>query len=512
MKRWLALGVSWSFLYLVVNNRRSKPQTKKEEMTRMKTVIETSIGKSFLRSYFILTAIALGLLALCPRMQAVIPPPGGGYPGANTAAGDGALLNLTTGDWNTAIGFVSLTANTTGQFNTGVGAGTLYRNTGDQITASGALALFNNTTGQLNTATGAFALFSNTTGQDNTANGASALVSNTIGSYNTALGRRALAKNTIGVYNTAVGSLALENNTTGQINTAIGEEALNSNIQGVYNTASGFRALAQNTIGSGNTADGAAALFSNTRGENNTAVGTAALEGNTNAANNTAVGEDALYRNTTGDNNTAIGHLAGFNSTTGSNNVYIGAGLQGVAGESDTCRIKSIFGQNAANGSAVFITSGNKLGTMTSSARFKDEIRPMAKASETLFALNPVTFRYKKEIDPQRFPQFGLVAEEVEKVNPDLVIRDDQGRPQTVRYEQVNAMLLNEFLKEHKKVEEQQATITELKSTVAKQEKAFEATIAQLAARLKEQDSKIQKVSDQVEASKTAPQVVLNNQ
>jgi hypothetical protein len=297
------------------------------------------------------------------------------------------------------------------------------------------------------------------------------------------LGRRALAKNTIGVYNTAVGSLALENNTTGQINTAIGEEALNANIQGVYNTASGFRALAQNTIGSGNTADGAAALFSNTRGENNTAVGTAALEGNTNAANNTAVGEDALYRNTTGDNNTAIGHLAGFNSTTGSNNVYIGAGLQGVAGESDTCRIKSIFGQTAANGAAVFITSGNKLGTMTSSKRFKEEIRPMAKASETLFALNPVTFRYKKEIDPERFPQFGLVAEEVEKISPDLVIRDGEGKPQTVRYEQINAMLLNEFLKEHRKVQE------------------LEKGMGALTAQLREQAAQIQKVNSRLEGS-----------
>jgi hypothetical protein len=409
---------------------------------------------------------ALACFTLSPIAQAVVPAPDGDYPGGNTAEGQSALLNLTTGTSNTAVGWFSLKSTTTAKLCTAVGAGALLANTADN-----------------NTATGASALFSNTTGTDNTADGASALLSNTIGSYNTALGRRALAKNTIGVYNTAVGSLALENNTTGQINTAIGEEALNANIQGVYNTASGFRALAQNTIGSGNTADGAAALFSNTRGENNTAVGTAALEGNTNAANNTAVGEDALYRNTTGDNNTAIGHLAGFNSTTGSNNVYIGAGLQGVAGESDTCRIKSIFGQTAANGAAVFITSGNKLGTMTSSKRFKEEIRPMAKASETLFALNPVTFRYKKEIDPERFPQFGLVAEEVEKISPDLVIRDGEGKPQTVRYEQINAMLLNEFLKEHRKVQE------------------LEKGMGALTAQLREQAAQIQKVNSRLEGS-----------
>ena len=165
------------------------------------------------------------------------------------------------------------------------------------------------------------------------------------------------------------------------------------------------------------------------------------------------------------------------------------------------CYIKSIFGQTAAGGSAVFIDANSKLGTLTSSKRFKEEIQPMDKASEALFALKPVAFRYKKEIDPAGISQFGLVAEDVEKVNRDLVVRDREGKPYSVRYDQVNAMLLNEFLKEHRKNEQQEKTIVELKSG-----------ISALAATVKEQQAQIQKVSAQLEASKTAPQIVLNNQ
>ena len=170
-----------------------------------------------------------------------------------------------------------------------------------------------------------------------------------------------------------------------------------------------------------------------------------------------------LFNNTTGNLNTAIGFAAGLNQTTGSRNVYIGANIIGIAGESNACHIASIFGQTTASGIPVFITHG-KLGTTTSSKRFKEDIKPMDKASEVFFALKPVTFRYKKEIDPEGTPQFGLVAEEVEKVNPDLVVPDEEGKPYSVRYEQVNAMLLNEFLKEHRKMEEQEATIAQLKA------------------------------------------------
>ena len=256
-------------------------------------------------------------------------------------------------------------------------------------------------------------------------------------------------------------------------------------------------------------------LLNNTTGGGNTASGNQALLSNTTGNNNTAIGGGALFHNTTGSVNVAVGDFAGGNLTTGDVNIDI---LNpGVAGETNTIRIgvtqtqtfiAGISGQTASGGAAVFVNSDGKLGTFTSSARFKDEIKPMGKASEAILGLKPVSFRYKKEIDPQRIPQFGLVAEEVEKVNPDLIIRDPKGKPHTVRYEQINAMLLNEFLKDHSKVEDQQATITELKSTVAQQQKEMETVVA----RLKEQDSKIQKVSAQLELNRPVPQIVLSNQ
>jgi Chaperone of endosialidase len=225
-----------------------------------------------------------------------------------------------------------------------------------------------------------------------------------------------------------------------------------------------------------------------------TAIGLSALFSNTAGAFNTAVGVEALFSNTIGNNNTALGFSAGLNQTTGGNNVYIGAGISGVAGESDACYIGSIFAQTSASGTPVLINSFDKLGTTTSSKRFKEEIKPMDKASKALLALKPVTFRYKKEIDPAGTSQFGLVAEDVEAVNPDLIVRDKEGKPYSVRYEQVNAMLLNEFLKEHRKVQEQEANIAQLK-------KDFRATVAQLTMRLDEQAAQIQRVSAQLAAA-----------
>src|SRR5439155_1159113 len=194
---------------------------------------------------------------------------------------------------------------------------------------------------------------------------------------------------------------------------------------------------------------------------------------------NTANGFQALYNNTTGASNIALGYNAGTNLTTGSNNIEIGN--VGVAGESKHIRIgttgththtfiSGISGATVAGGVGVIIDTSGHLGTVVSSERFKDAIKPMDKANEAIFALKPVTFWYKKELDPDGIPQFGLVAEQVEKVNPDLVAHDEEGKPYTVRYEAVNAMLLNEFLKEHRKVEEQEATITQLKSAVAQQQ------------------------------------------
>ena len=161
------------------------------------------------------------------------------------------------------------------------------------------------------------------------------------------------------------------------------------------------------------------------------------------------------------------------------------------------------------------IDSTGKLGTVVSSARFKNQIKPMDKASEAILALKPVTFRYKEELDPDGMPQFGLIAEEVEKVNPDLVVRDEDGKVTTVRYEAVNAMLLNEFLKEHRNVAEQQSTIAELKTTVAQQQKqisAQQATAAQQQKQIEALTATVQKVSNKLELSKAAPQLVENNQ
>jgi hypothetical protein len=334
----------------------------------------------------------------------------------------------------------------------------------------------------------------------NTAEGQAALLSLTTGGFNTAVGYFSLRSNTTNSFNTAIGAGTLLANTADQ-NTATGAGALLSNTTGGGNTANGAFALFGNMTGVDNTAVGHSALRSNTggafpSGSQNTAIGSIALINNTTGAVNTAVGTSALHLNTTGGSNTALGWAAGENQTTGSNNVYVGAGMFGVAGENNACYIASIFGQTSTNGVPVLINSSNKLGTSTSSKRFKEEIKPMDKASETLFALRPVTFRYKKNIDPAGAPQLGLVAEDVEKVNPDLVVRDKEGKPYSVRYDQVNAMLLNEFLKEHRKVQQQETTITQLK-------KDMETIVACL----KEHDSKIQKVSAQIETGKAVERI-----
>jgi hypothetical protein len=327
----------------------------------------------------------------------------------------------------------------------------------------------------------------------NTAEGGSgALFSLTTGTNNTALGSSALFSLTTGSQNTAVGAQALKNNTAND-NTAEGFQALVNNTTGFGNTATGWRAVFLNTTGFHNTADGFSALLRNTTGNHNTANGDEALGSNTTGNFNTTDGAHSLENSTTGSGNTALGFGAGDNVTTANNVICIGSGVEG-ANVSNSCYIGSVFGQTSSGGTAVFINSSGKLGTITSSRKFKEEIKPMAQASEALFALKPVIFRYKKEVEPQKIPQFGLVAEDVEAVNPDLVVRDADGKAYTVRYDAVNAMLLNEFLKEHKKVEE------------------LEGIVASLAATVKEQAAQIHKVSAQVEVNKTAPQVVLNNQ
>jgi hypothetical protein len=349
--------------------------------------------KTTIRFFF--TSVLFVCLSLAaPKGGAVVPPPDGGYPGGNTAEGQNALLNLTTGGFNTAVGFFSLRNDTIGSFNTAVGAGTLLANT-------------------------------------------------------------------TGAENTAIGTVALLNNTSGSENTAIGVGALLTNASGDFNTATGFDALFSNITGQSNTADGVGALDFNTVGNDNTAIGTSALQGNTEGDNNTGVGKLALGANTTGNRNTVLGANAGGNITSADNVICIGANLAG-ANVSNTCYIGNIFGVTSVNGIGVLVNSDGKLGTTTSSRRFKEQIKPMAQVSEAIFALEPVSFRYNKDIDPAGTSQLGLVAEDVEKVNSDLVVRDKEGKPYSVRYDQVNAMLLNEFLKEHKKVEKLEATVADL--------------------------------------------------
>jgi hypothetical protein len=471
---------------IILSNRSLAPIT-----SHYPTTPKPSGGGSLLT----VLLLALACFVPLPKAQAVSPAPDGGYPGGNTAEGQNALFSLTSGGYNTGVGLFSLRTDTTGSFNTAIGAGTLLANTADQNTATGAGALLSNTTGFVNTANGAFALFSNTEGITNAATGDSALFSNTTGNYNT-----------------ADGAFALFSNTTGALNTANGYAALNRNTTGDHNTANGDGALFNNTAGDFNTANAYHALFSNITGLSNTAAGSEALANNTTGSDNTAMGAAALFSNTIGVGNTALGVGAGGGVTTASNVICIGLAGQDVG---DSCFIGNIFNATSSGGTAVFINSDGKLGTILSSRRFKEEIKPMERASEALFALRPITFRYKKNIDPQGIPQFGLVAEDVEQINPDLVVRDKDGTVNTVRYEAVNAMLLNEFLKEHCRVEEQEASIRRLQSVVAKQE----GTIVQqkqgmeaVTARLNEQATQIQKVSAQLDLGRPAPQqVVLKN-
>jgi trimeric autotransporter adhesin len=465
------------------------------QLTKTIAPLKNSLRRSLRRRGFLLIPLALALacFALIPRAQAVVPPPDGGYANGNTAEGEDALFSLTNGFWNTALGFEALYHNTTGQVNTATGVRALFSNTrGTYNTAYGYAALYDNTTGSHNTAYGSVALANNITGIRNTAIGFAALHSNEQ-SYNTATGYAALYNNDVGVGNTATGYAALYNNDFGSYNTAIGYTALyNGGAATHFNTAIGYRALYN-----GGSLD-------------NTAIGSDALYHNTAGQSNTAIGSGALGSNTTGFHNLALGVNAGENVTTANNVIAIGtAGVN----TSNSCFIGNIW--NKPGGSqAVYVNSGGKLGVMVSSARFKDEIKPIDQASEAIHRLRPVSFRYKSEIEPTRPVSFGLIAEDVEEINPDLVTRDKEGKPYTVRYNAVNAMLLNEFLKEHRKGLEQDERIAQLKSTAAN----HEATIAQqqreikdLTAQLKEQAAQIQKVSAQLELNEAAPRTVVNN-
>ena len=345
----------------------------------------------------------------------------------------------------------------------------------------------------------------------NTAEGQTALLSLTSGSYNTAIGFLALRSNTIGSFNTAIGAGALLTTVSDNPNTAQG------------NTATGAAALLNNTAGFDNTATGAFALTNNITGDHNTANGEESLLHNDTGFANTAVGSDALLNNNAGTFDTAVDFGAGDSVTNASHVIAIGTTGANV---SNSCYIGSIAGQTVgAGGSTCYVDNAGKLGVFLSARRFKTDIAEMGTASDALLALRPVTFHYKPELDKTGIPQFGLVAEEVAKVNPDLVTHDAKGDIYTVRYEAVNAMLLNEFLKEHRKVEEQghqiqeqnckeqeqEATIAELKSEAL----SHQAVVSQLKremdaviAHSKQQDLQIQRVSAQIELNKAVPQVV----
>ncbi len=429
-----------------------------QNSAHMKTTtlpLRNLMNRSPVRLGFLLIPLAVACFVLAPLARAVDPPPGGGYPGGNTALGDDALFSQPDGTeaGSTAIGFQALYNNTVG---------------GDGNTAVGNNALFSNTTGGGNTANGFWALYSNTTGERNT----------------------------------AIGNFALVDNTTGGSNTATGFETLEDNSTGFGNTANGFDALTFNTTGFDNTAIGSGALAFN------------------NGNENTAIGSGALNFSTTGGNNIAVGRIAGAKVTTGSNNIDIGN--QGKPGESRTIRIGTkntqrntfiagISGVTVAGGVGVIVDSSGHLGTIVSSERFKDDIKPMDKASEAILALQPVTFRYKHELDPDGIPQFGLVAEQVEKVDPDLVARDADGKAYTVRYEAVNAMLLNEFLKEHRTVQQLKSTVAKQEATIAQQQKDFQATATHQQKQIEALTAGLQKVSAQVEISRPAPQTVVDN-
>src|SRR6266496_2247160 len=360
------------------------------ESNHMKRVIKTETASFLTRGHCGQVLFTLGVLAFCQGTHAIVPAPDGGYPGYNTAEGQSALFSRTTGAWNTALG--------------------------------------------------AFTLFGDTTGNGNTAVGINGLRNNVTGAFNTAVGLNALYFNNgdpgtgAASQNCAFGTYALFHNTTGYNNCAFGASALISNNTGTYNAAFGLNALQSNTSGYSNTAMGHHALLSNDTG-----------------GINTAIGVHALRANISGGANTAIGYGAGANVTTGSFNVYIGTNVGGVADEVGHTYISNIASTQQNLSPVTVDLATGLLGHESSSRRYKEDIQPMDNTSETLFALKPVTYRFKKVIDKSQALDYGLIAEEVAKIDPQLAVRDGKDHIESVRYNAINAMLLNEFLKEHRK-------------------------------------------------------------
>jgi hypothetical protein len=430
-----------------------------------------SSGQKTIIPLILITLACFG--PLC-GLQAVVPAPDGCYPNFTTAEGCDALNLLTTGAGNTGLGWRSLFSDTAGSFNTAVGAGALVLNNADS----------------------------------NTAVGAAALLLNTPGIENTAIGTAALLFNDSGALNTAVGAFTLFSNTTGSSNSAFGFNALQSNISSFGSSAFGHAALSNNDssgagLANGNSAFGEEALLDNVDGHSNSAFGFQALHSHLDGFGNSAFGDSALNSNVSGNLNTAIGDAAGA-LIAGSGNVCIGANVLANAADNNLTRIKNIGSNPIVGGVNVVITGTNSngdlpLGYASSSSRYKENIKPINKASERLFALRPVSFQAKG--DAAHIRHYGLIAEDVAKVDPELAVYNPQGQPETLRFDSINGMLLNEFLKEHnafveaqRKVEQQQNEIDVLK------------------AELKEQRALIEKVSERVDLNRSTSQVVANNQ
>jgi hypothetical protein len=363
--------------------------------------------------------------------------------------------------------------------------------------ALGASALGANTTGINNTAVGASSLSGNTTGSENTAAGYGALGDNISGSYNAAFGDSALQSNTTGGENTASGTVALYSNTTGSYNVASGFYALYTNTTGSYNTASGYGALQYNSTGSENTANGSGTLVNNTTGIGNTASGETALDSNTTGSSNTAIGVNALFNNASGSYNVGLGWYAGLNLTAGSYNIMIGN--QGLAPDDHIIRIGDVQTQTFiagisgvnVSGVPVLVSSSGQLGIASSSRRYKEDIQDMGDATANLMRLRPVTFRYKQPFEDGSKPiQYGLVAEEVAEVYPDLVARSADGRIETVKYQVLDSMLLNEVQRLHaqnaaqeERNKGQQEKIHSLEERLSRLESLLEATTTRTALR-----------------------------
>ena len=382
----------------------------------------------------------------------------------NTAMGSEALLSVTpslgSGTDNTAAGFNALKSNSTGFFNTAVGS----------------YSLWDNTTGSSNTASGFLALQLNSAGYGNTASGAFALTNNMTGHENVAVGAEALYYNESGARNTGIGNLALWNNNAASDNTGAGYQALYHNF-GNNNTATGSGALYSNTNGASNTGDGLNSLHANTTGYHNAAVGATSMIANSSGNSNSSLGFAALAANTTGSNNIAVGAYAGYLVTTGSNNIHIGT--RGLAGDNAHIRIGTpgthsatfIAGISSTHvtGAPVYVTSSGQLGVLASSERYKTGITSMSGSTEKLQHLRPVTFHLKT--DPRGPVQYGLIAEEVARVYPELVIRNEAGRIEGVRYDELAPMLLNELQQEHQRLEAVQGQLADLSARLAEVER-----------------------------------------